>query len=160
MTNNKAEDDSSGVIIPDERAQFNLYLNNIDRFADAISIPGLMLSFNASDEVEEIIFREQAHDITPSVDAQMNYEVAKKLVNVNLTYLATVLLFYYTSSERLNLLYETLDLSKEFTQERIRGRELVTLGDIFKITGYTLAANGFEMIADSVLKEGQITPPP
>ncbi|MEI6101406.1 MAG: hypothetical protein WCP73_06155 [Eubacteriales bacterium] len=160
MLNITNDDHPSAGEPSDELIAFNLYLNDIDRLGNMIGVLGVGLVVNATDEVEEILHREQEHSISPSVDAQMNYEVAKTLANVNRIYLTTVLMFLYTSIERLNQFIETQDLSKDFNQERLRGREMVTMGDVFKMTGYMLAAQGFELIADSTLKENQLTPPP
>lgn len=153
-------DAASGSNTADEQFAFNYLLNDFDRLANMVGAMGVALVCRATDEVETILNREEAHTISASMDAQMNYEVAKTLATVNWLFVLTVSLFYLTSSQRQEQLYETLDPSADFAEERIRGREMVTTGDMFKILGYTLSAKGFDMIADSTLREQQETPPP
>ena len=151
----------SGINLSDQQIEYNALLNNMDRLGNIIGTMGVTLVFTATDEVEEILRREKEHTISAYVDAQMNYEVASTLANVNWLYVLAVSLFYYTSFERQQQLYETVDPANDWSEERIRGRELVTTGDMFKILGYLLAARGFDMIADSTLhEEQQLTPPP
>lgn len=160
MQNDPDGNQDSGVYLTDEEAAFNFHLNDMDRLGNIIGAMGVALVFNATDEVEEILLREQAQNISVTVDAQMNYEVASKLATVNWIYVIAIMFFLYTSSERLAQLHETLDMSLESSRERVRGREMVTIGDMFKILGYTLTAQGFDLIADSTLREQQETPPP
>jgi hypothetical protein len=143
-----------------ELALFNLNLNNLDQLSGLFFGIGLNFLFLATSETVRTVLLEEDPSLPVAIDAQLNYEIAKKLANTNWMYLLANIVLYYTATERLNQIENSLEPDRPSTQDRIQGREMVIAGDTLKILGYILSANGFERIADSSSREVQETTPP
>lgn len=132
------------------RAIFDLELNQLDRFANLLFAIGTVFSFHSTDIAEQSITLKQAQQLSDQEQSAFTYDIAKLLALANWTFLTAGILFLDTSYERLK--EEKASISQNASsssEERLLGREIVTIGNIVKTIGFTLSATGFEIIADS-----------
>jgi hypothetical protein len=156
---NKNEDNGSSVsTISDAQALFNLELNDLDRISALIYSPGLGYFFNVADETEYTISLEQADIATLTLDAQLNYDIARKLTDINWIYVLSTLFTLYTTTERRKLLESLPDTPSK--EKRINGRDMFTFSTYLILIGYMLGAKGLELIAEGSLEAQRESPPP
>lgn len=161
MFDSSLMNDLSDTATLDEQSVYNLNLNEIDRFASALFTFGLYFSFASTDKTDQSIILKNTQNISTETTSGFDHDIAKTLATANWIYSLAGMLFLQTSNERLNQLEANLAENTSANVERISGREKVTLGNIFKVIGFLLAADGFEMIANSFMKEDEetLTPP-
>lgn len=129
-------------------------LNQADRFAELLFVLGITFGFQTLDKADDAYFRKQEGQLTSAEDSAVSYDIANMLAFTNWLYLIAGSIIFETSSSRLNELEKALPENPSLSEtERISGRKMVTAGNLFKMIGYSLSANGFEMIAKSVKDE-------
>ncbi len=167
--NNNVDNNNVDNNIPDDNPDSNIntnaanplldvQLNQIDRFAEMLFILGTSFGFQAINEVDRSYILKQEGELTSEEDAAFTYDIAKKIALANWIYLIAGSFVFENSAIRLNELEKAMPENPSPAQiERITGREMVTEGNALKIIGYTLAAAGFEKIANSVVMESEST---
>lgn len=161
LDNNKPDSSAdtgsnTGTDVNINKPIFDSQLNQQDRFADLLFLLGTNYSFAAIDKVDQSILLKQEQQLSSQEESAFTYDIAKTLSLANNIFLTAGILFLDTSYQRLKEKKSIMpEDPSESDLESLSGREMITMGNLFKIIGYILAASGFEMIADSVQKESE-----
>ena len=146
----------SGVDANINKAIFDSQLNQKDRFANLLFLLGSDFAIQATNEVDQSLLLKQKENLTIQEENAFTYDITKKLALANWIFLTAGTIFLDTSYQRLKDKESIIpEDPSESDLQSLSGREMITLGNLLKVIGYTLAANGFELIADSTQKESE-----
>lgn len=160
MPNNTVDDNLSTPSISEAQARFNLELNDLDRVSGMLFAAALGVLFHQADLTEESILLSQT-DATVEENTSLNYTIAKELADMSRINLLAGLIGLYTTTERLKQLEAIFEERQTpSAEERLTGREMITLANTLCVCAFILATNGYELIADGTLKQQMETPPP
>lgn len=161
MNNNTSDDNSPSEDKQDELSLFNYKLNDIDRLSGLLFALALGLLFHQADLTDESIWQTQSGEATLEENTLLNHAIAKELADMSRINLMAGLLSFYTTTERLKQLEALIKKNPTASiEERLEGREMVTMANTLAVIAFTLSINGYELIADGILRQQTETPPP
>ncbi len=160
MDDNKAGDLSDNNN-KDQLSRFNYTLNDLDRISGMLFAAALGVLFHQADLTEESIRLEQTGEGTLEENTALNHTIAKELADMSRMNLTAGFISFYTTTERLKQIEAIFaERHSPSAEERLAGREMITMANLLTIIAFTLASNGYELIADGILRQQTETPPP